>query len=85
MAQADIALAGLARAVARFPEHAAALRRLVLADPEFRGLCEDYALAQESLSRFEARPDADERPEVGDYRGLIAELEREIGRFLRQD
>jgi hypothetical protein len=82
MAQADLAQTRLARAVARFPEHAIALRRLVLADPEFRGLCEDYALAQESLARFEARPDAAERPEVPDYRRLIAELEREIGRFL---
>jgi hypothetical protein len=67
----------------RFPGSANALRRLALSDPEFRGLCEDYALAKESLARFEARPDAAVRPEVGDYRSVIAELEMEFGRFLR--
>jgi hypothetical protein len=84
MADADIAKAGLARAVARFPEATAALRRLALADPEFRELCEEYALAQQSLARFEARADARERPEVGEYRLVIAELESEIDRFLKE-
>ena len=82
MPEIDIATAGLARAVARFPEAAAALRRLVSSDPEFRGICEEYALAQESLARFEAREDAAVRPEIGDYRTVIAELETEIDRFL---
>ena len=59
------------------------LRRLALADPGFRELCEDYGLARESLARFEALPDAAERPEVTDYRSVIAELESEIDRFLR--
>ena len=35
MVDADIAQTGLARAVARFPEAAATLRRLALTDPEF--------------------------------------------------
>ena len=52
--------------------------------PGFREICEEYALAQESLARFEARPDAAERPEIGDYRTVIAELESEIDRFLRE-
>ena len=56
---------------------------LVLSDPPFRGICEEYALAQQSLARFEGRADAAERPEVGDYRRLIAELEAEIGGFLQ--
>ena len=55
--------------------------RLALADPAFREICEEYALAQESLARFEARPDAAERPEIGDYRTVIAELEGEIDRI----
>jgi hypothetical protein len=82
MAQADFAHAGLEHAMARFPGSANVLRRLALSAPEFRGLCEDYALAKESLARFEARPDASERPEVGDYRSVIAELEGELGQFL---
>ena len=74
MPEIDIAKAGLAGAVARFPEAAATLRRLVSSDPQFRGICEEYALAQQSLARFEERADAAERPEIGDYRRVIAEL-----------
>lgn len=84
MASADIAETGLARAVARFPEAAGALRRLALTEPAFCEICEEYALAQQSLAGFEARPDAAERPEIGDYRTLIAELECEIDRFVRE-
>jgi len=84
MADADIARTGLDQAVARFPEAAATLRGLALTDPEFREVCEEYALAQQSLARFEARPDAAERPEIGDFRTVIAELESEIDRFLRE-
>ena len=84
MADTDIAQTGLARAVARFPEAAAGLRRLALTDPVFREICEEYALAQESLAAFEARPDAAERPEIGDYRTMIAEIEGEIDRLLKE-
>lgn len=84
MAKADAAEAGLARAVERFPEAAAKLRRLARSDGAFREICEEYALAQESLARFEARPDAADRPEVSDYRTVIAELEGEIDRILKE-
>lgn len=84
MADADIARTGLAQAVTRFPEAAARLRGMALADPAFREICEEYALARESLARFEARSDAAERPEVGDFRSVIAELEGEIDRMLRE-
>lgn len=83
MADADIAQTGLARAIARFPGAAATLRRLLLTDPPFREICEEYALAQQSLALFEARPDAAERPEIGDYRTVIAELEDEIDRLVK--
>jgi hypothetical protein len=83
MAKADVAEAGLARAMQRFPEAAATLRRLVLSDPDFRDICEEYGLAQQSLAGFEARVDAGERPEIGDYRTVIAELEGEIDRILK--
>lgn len=84
MADARISQTGLDRVLARFPEAAASLRRLALSDPEFREICEEYALAQRSLANFQARPDAAERPEVGDYQSVIAELEIEIGRCLRE-
>jgi hypothetical protein len=84
MADADIVQTGLAQAVARFPEAAASLRRLALIDPGFREICEEYGLALRSLAGFEARPDASERPEVGDFRNVIADLESEIARFLKE-
>lgn len=84
MADAEITQTGLARAAARFPEAETKFRALALADPSFREICEEYALAQESLERIEAWPDAAERPEVGEYRTLIAELEGEIARFLER-
>ena len=82
MADAEMARTGLAQAVARFPEAAVTLRGMALVDSAFREICEEYALARESLARFEARSDAAERPEVGDFRSVIAELEGEIGRML---
>jgi len=84
MAGVSIAHTGLARAIARFPESAATLRRLALTDPGFLEICEEYGLARESLSGFEARPDAAERPEIGDYRAVIAELESEIDLCLKR-
>jgi hypothetical protein len=82
VADIDHARSGIAHAVARFPDAAAELRRLAIAEPEFRNLCEEYGLAHESLARFEALPDAAERPEVLDYRSIIDELEKEITCFL---
>lgn len=84
MAKDGIAEAGLARAVERFPDAAAELRRLARSHAEFREICEEYALAQQSLAGFEARADAAERPEIGDYRTVIVELEREIDRMLKE-
>jgi hypothetical protein len=84
MADADIARTGLDQAVARFPDAAPRLHGMALTDPAFRDICEEYALARESLARFEARPDAAERPEISDFRTVIAELEGEIDRMLRE-
>ncbi len=84
MADADIAQTGLTQAVARFPGAAATLRRLAATDPRFREICEEYGLARQSLAGFEARPDAGQRPEIGDYRVVIAELESEIDRLLKE-
>jgi hypothetical protein len=82
MPRSEAAHDGLALVLHRFPPQAPAVRRLALQDPEFRGLCEDYALAAASLAGFEARADAPERPEVAEYRTVLAELEAEILRFV---
>lgn len=72
----------LAHVLDLFPEKSIAVRELFLRDEVFRGLCEDYALARDTLVRFEAMPDADQRPEVPDYRSIIFELEKEIADIL---
>lgn len=83
MSGSDITSMGLIQMMARFPESAPALQRMARASPEFREICEEYALAQQSLAGFEARFDADQRPEIGDYRRVIAEIEAEIAKLLR--
>jgi hypothetical protein len=82
MARSDAVQGGIERVAARFPDDAARLKSLCIAEPSFRELCEEYGLAQASLALFEAMPDAADRPEVPDYRAVIAELETEIGRYL---
>ena len=72
----------LAQVLDLFPEKSVAVRERFLRDEAFRGLCEDYALARDTLVRFEAMPDADHRPEVPDYRTVISELETEIATAL---
>ncbi|MFO1142806.1 MAG: hypothetical protein U1E59_10515 [Amaricoccus sp.] len=83
MRDVDITETGLTCAAERFPEAVATMRRLVETDRQFREICEEYGLARQSLAGFEARADAANRPEIGDYRTLIVELEQEIGRFLK--
>jgi hypothetical protein len=72
----------LSHIIARFPDDAALIRRLVLKSEMFRGICEEYKLARESLSWFEGRPDAPNRPEIADFRSIISGLEWEIEQLL---
>lgn len=72
----------LSNIIARFPDDAALIRRLVLKSESFRGICEEHELARESLSWFEARDDVPTRPEVADFRSIILGLESEIEQFL---
>lgn len=66
------------RLVARFPDHAPGIRHSALSDPTFRDICDDLAIALETLSYFEARSDAETCPEIPEYKTLILELEAEI-------
>ncbi|MCA1300560.1 hypothetical protein [Stappia indica] len=69
--------------VARFPKQASIVRRLYLSDEHFRAVCEDYLLCINSLTKFEARPDANSRPEVAEYRQLRQELELEMATYVK--
>lgn len=61
-----------------FPGRTQEILQLSLRDLAFRGLCEDLADAKASLNRMAALSGQDERPEVAEYRIIIAELEDEI-------
>jgi hypothetical protein len=70
------------RLVARFPERAPEIRHSALSDPTFRDICDDLAIAIETLSSFEARSDAETCPEIPEYKTLIVELEAEVISYL---
>ena len=73
---------GFNRLLARFPGREDAIRHAALRDRTFRELCDDLLLAMAALERFEHRPDAAQRIEIPEYRGLIAELEAELADYL---
>jgi hypothetical protein len=65
-----------------FPGRTDKVLRLSLHDPAFRSLCEDLADAHDSLARMAAVPGPTERPEVAEYRAIIAELEGEVRDYI---
>jgi hypothetical protein len=83
MGETVILQTDLALIIGLFPDDARSIRRIYTADSGFRSLCDDYRLARASLARFEARPDAETREEIPEYRDIIAELETEIEQRLR--
>ena len=62
----------------QLPQHKHALRERMLADREFRSLCEDYGDAWEALRRWEASADGHRAARVEEFGRLLAELESEI-------
>jgi hypothetical protein len=84
MTDREAATDELAQVVGHFPESAPLIRRLFLTDAAFRGVCEDYVLACNTLIRFRSLPDAHQRPEIAEYLSLIADLESEITALLLQ-
>ena len=63
--------------VCRFPVHELKIRRLYGSDPEFRDICEHYAVAIRAYE-FWMSDDA----KVREYRRLIKELEDELFEIL---
>ena len=76
------------RVIERFPTQADLILRLAAQSESFRAICEDYALAVESLQRFEAlaRAQVENKAQVerkiADYRGIVLDLAQEIERSL---
>ncbi len=82
MGSAPVPCPDLASALDAFPEHAAFIRRLFLADRSFRSACEDYRLAREGLATFGRLACETPRPEVADYQRLVRELEAEMRNMI---
>jgi hypothetical protein len=72
----------LGRVLAMFPGRTQDILLLSLRDPAFRGLCEDLEDAQASLTRLANLPGQGERPEVAEYRTIIAELQEEVRVYI---
>jgi hypothetical protein len=68
-----------------FPGRTQEILRLSLSDTTFRDLCEDLADALTSLDRLAPLPGQVERPEVAEYRTIIAELEEEIRAYAASE
>ena len=68
----------LALVLPRFPDKAETIRALASTNVEFREICEHYVLARIALKRLRRRSSEHQKPEVADYRILVAELEREL-------
>jgi len=72
----------LGRILDHFPLHRQTILALSLSDRLFRSLLDDLRLAREALERFEALPEADQRPEIPEYRTIIQEIEAEVRTYL---
>ncbi len=74
--------------IQRFPAQADLIVRLAAQSESFRAICEDYALAIETLQRFETlgRAQLENKAQVerkiADYRGIVLDLAQEIERSL---
>ncbi|MPY72867.1 MAG: hypothetical protein GEU87_01270 [Alphaproteobacteria bacterium] len=64
------------------PDRAEEIARLAAISEPFRSLCEDYALAVNTLRRLESENRQQDVERMVEYRELIAELERELSESL---
>jgi hypothetical protein len=82
MAHAPQGSTKLDRVLVMFPGRKRAIMRLFLSDPVFRSLSEDMCEAHDSLARLQRLSPIGERPEVVEYRSIIAELEAEVRAYV---
>ena len=85
MARLSEASSRLGRVLAIFPGQTQALLQLSLRAPAVRSLCEALEDAHASLMRLASLPGPKERPEVAEYRIIIAELQEEVRVYLESE
>ena len=72
----------LVQLLQRFPNDAVLLASLFMENAAFRAVCEDLALAKNTLQNLEVFQQAGQRPQIAEYRQIISELESEIADVL---
>lgn len=74
----------LTQVLERFPDSAALIRRLVIADEHFASICEDYGLATATLAALREPPERrQDHAKIAEYALLVTDLEREVAEALR--
>jgi hypothetical protein len=72
------------RIIERHPRQAALVRQLILRNPDFRQLCEDYLLLTEMIAQADTGASEDSRETRKEYADLGAALELDISRALQR-
>ena len=62
----------------RFPDRSDEILRLYSTIDDIRHICDDLALAIETLQRFESRVDRDSASEIRDFKEIIDKLDAEL-------
>jgi crotonobetainyl-CoA:carnitine CoA-transferase CaiB-like acyl-CoA transferase len=65
-------------AIARFPDRGHAIAELARTDEGFQSLCEDFAVAQAALARWERSSSSVREARCAEYRELVRDLAAEI-------
>lgn len=71
-----------AAVIEMFPGGTHEVLQLWLRDPAFQEMCDNLGDAQASLNRLVILSGPRERPEVAEYRSIIAELQKEIRAYV---
>lgn len=69
----------------RFPEKSETIDFLMVEDPEFRTMCEDYDDCVNACRYWSHSKEPDAETRINEYRTLIQELENEILEALRRE
>ena len=72
------------RVLSAHPDHATLIRRLLLCDPSFRELCEDYLTVLDMIAGFGPGAALQKGGAFEEYVRLGAELELDIARALQR-
>ncbi|MFQ6180614.1 hypothetical protein ACLMJV_01465 [Sinorhizobium meliloti] len=73
---------GLAAALRRFPARSLQIRELSIRDESFRGMCEDFAAAENALAHADQLPFHVRDERRAEFRSLVESLAAEIEQAL---